>query len=105
MVNHDEFATKADLKTFKDEIIREFRVVSERLMDQIKLLAEGHSGVIQRFDRIDRRFDQVESRLDRIETRLDNIASRLDYIEKKNERQHLETRALINHSSLSRTSA
>ncbi|MBM4349989.1 MAG: hypothetical protein FJ106_08915 [Deltaproteobacteria bacterium] len=116
MVAHDEFATKADLKEFKDEIIHEFHVVSEGLMDHIKLLAEGHSGVVQRLDRVDTRFDQVEIRLDRVETRLDHMETRLDRVDtrfdqvetrldrvdtrldhmgKENERQHIETRALI----------
>ncbi len=137
MSSHDEFATKSDLKAFKDEIIHEFHVVSEGLMDQIKLLAEGHSGVVQRLDRVetrldhmdtrfdqvevrldhietrldrvetrldrvetrldhmDTRFDQMEVRLDHIETRLDRVETRLDHMEKENERQHIETRALI----------
>jgi chromosome segregation ATPase len=102
MVAQDEFATKADLKEFKEEIIHEFRIVSEGLTDQIKLLDEGHSGVVQRLDRMDTRFDQVEIRLDRVETRLDHmetrldrVEKRLDHMEKENERQHLETRALI----------
>ncbi|MDI6764464.1 MAG: hypothetical protein QME83_15780 [Thermodesulfobacteriota bacterium] len=92
MVARDEFATKDDLEKslgrFKEEIIHEFHVVSEGLMDHIKLLAEGHSGVVQRLDRVDAGFHQVETRLDRVETRL-------DHMEKENERQHIETRALI----------
>ena len=62
-----EAATKGDLQNFKAEIIHEFHVVSEGLIDQIKLLAEGHSGILHRFDRM----------------------------EKEDERQHSETRALI----------
>ena len=60
-------ATKKDLQAFKDEIIQQFHIISEGLMDQIKLLAEGHSGIIQRLDRI----------------------------EEANKHEHLETRALI----------
>jgi len=56
-----------DLKLFKEEIVHEFHVVSEGLGDQIKLVAEGHSVLVERLDRI----------------------------EKENERQHLETRSLI----------
>jgi hypothetical protein len=66
--------TKKDIQTFKDEIIHQFHIISEGLIDQIKLLAEGHSGIIQR--------------LDRVETRLDKM-------EEENKREHLETRALI----------
>lgn len=62
-----EVVTKEDVKEFKEEIIHEFHVISEGLIDQIKLLAEGHTGIIDRLDRM----------------------------EKENERQHLETRALV----------
>ena len=63
----NEVPTKEDLKKFKEEIIHEFHLISEGLIDQIKLLAEGHSGIIDRLDRM----------------------------EKENERQHQETRALV----------
>jgi hypothetical protein len=59
--------TKKDLQSFKDEIIHQFHIISEGLIDQIKLLAEGHSGIIQRLDRI----------------------------EDENKREHLETRPLL----------
>ena len=62
-----EVVTKEDMNKFKEEIIHEFHVISEGLIDQIKLLAEGHSGIIHRLDRM----------------------------EKENERQHQETRALV----------
>jgi RecB family exonuclease len=66
-----EVSTKGDLKKFKEEIVH---VISEGLIDQIKLLAEGHSGIIDRLSGMD---------------------VRLDRMEKENERQHLETRALV----------
>ncbi len=55
------------LNSFEDRVIHQFHIVAEGLIDQIKLLAEGHSGVIERLGRM----------------------------EKENERQHLETRALV----------
>ena len=70
----NEVPTKEDLKKFKEEIIHEFHLISEGLIDQIKLLAEGHSGIIDRLNRMD---------------------VRLDRMEKENERQHIETRALV----------
>ena len=70
----NEVSTKEDLKKFKEEIIHEFHLISEGLIDQIKLLAEGHSGIIDRLNRMD---------------------VRLDRMEKENERQHIETRALV----------
>jgi hypothetical protein len=63
----NEALAKEDFKKLKEEIVHEFHVISEGLIDQIKLLAEGHTGIIHRLDRM----------------------------EKENERQHLETRALV----------
>ena len=67
MSTRKDSAIKKDLQAFKDEIIQQFHIISEGLIDQIKLLAEGHSGIIQRLDRM----------------------------EEENKREHLETRALI----------
>jgi hypothetical protein len=60
-------AIKKDLQAFKGEIIQQFHIISEGLIDQIKLLAEGHSGILQRLDRM----------------------------EEENKREHSETRGLI----------
>jgi hypothetical protein len=51
----------------EERVVNQFHVIAEGLTDHIKLLAEGHTGII----------------------------SRLDRTEKENERQHLETRALV----------
>jgi hypothetical protein len=58
----------------KKRVVDQFHVVSEGLIDQIKLLAEDHSGIINRLDTVDERLDRME---------------------KENERQHLETRSLV----------
>ena len=55
------------LKDLEGGVVNQFHIISEGLMDHIKLLAEGDVGIVERFDRIER----------------------------ENERQHLETRALI----------
>jgi hypothetical protein len=62
MSAHEEAVTKEDLKRFKEGIAHEFHFISEGLGDQIKFVAEGHSVLVKRFDRM----------------------------EKENERQHLE---------------
>jgi chromosome segregation ATPase len=87
--------TKKDLKEFKEEIIHQFHIISEGLIDQIKLLAEGHSGIIEQVGGVKTRLDGVETRLDRVETRLDRVETRLDHMAKEGERQHLETRSLV----------
>jgi len=95
MVAHEEFATKKDLITFKEEIIHEFHIVTEGLTDHIKLLAEGHSGLAQKLDRVETRLEGVENRLDKVEIRFDHMETRFDHMEAENEHQHIETRALI----------
>ncbi len=54
-------------KGLEERVVNQFHIISEGLMDHIKLLADGHVGIVERLDRM----------------------------EKENERQHLETRALI----------
>jgi hypothetical protein len=54
-------------KGLEERVVNQFHIIAEGLTDQIKLLAEGHAGII----------------------------NRLDGMEKENERQHSETRALV----------
>jgi hypothetical protein len=63
------FENRMDLKFkgLEEQVVNQFHIISEGLMDQIKLLAEGHVGIVERLDRM----------------------------EKENEHQHLETRALV----------
>jgi len=62
------------LKDVEGRVVNQFHIISEGLMDHIKLLAEGHAGILNR---------------------LEGVEDRLARVEKENERQHLETRALI----------
>ena len=64
-----DFEERVDLKLtgLEERVVDQFHIISEGLVDQIKLLAEGHAGIVDRLDRM----------------------------EKENERQHIETRALV----------
>ena len=62
-----EARVDSKLAGLEERVVNQFHIISEGLVDQIKLLAEGHVGIVDRLDRM----------------------------EKENERQHLETRALI----------
>jgi hypothetical protein len=64
------------LRGLEERVVNQFHIVSGGLIDQIKLLAEGHAGIVDRLDRM----------------------------EKENERQHMETRALIKLSFAEYTS-
>ena len=45
MSAHQGNAIKKDLEDFKKELVHQFHMISEGLIDQIKLLAEGHWGL------------------------------------------------------------
>jgi hypothetical protein len=54
MNTREQAVTKEVLKLFKEEIVHEFHVVSEGLSDQIKLVAEGHSGLVKKIDKLEK---------------------------------------------------
>jgi hypothetical protein len=62
------------MNAFEKRVVDQFHIISGGLIDQIKLLAEGHAGIINRLNKVDERLGRME---------------------KENERQHLETRALV----------
>ena len=43
--------TKEDLKTFKEKIVHQFHVISEDVISQVKLVAEGVGNVNEKLDR------------------------------------------------------
>jgi acetyl-CoA carboxylase carboxyltransferase component len=56
-----EVATREDLEKFQQEIVHEFHVVSEGLIDQIKLSAEWHAGIVRRLDRMEKENNRQHS--------------------------------------------
>ena len=55
------------MERYSVEIHRHFDVVAESLRGDIRLIAEGHAYLVERFDGVDRRLDRVDGRLDAIE--------------------------------------
>jgi len=52
---------KNDLGSFKEEIIHQFHVVSEGVIDQVKQVAEGVANVDEK---LDRRFNELKAEID-----------------------------------------
>jgi uncharacterized coiled-coil protein SlyX len=65
--NAQEVRFDSKMKGLEERVVNQFHIISEGLVDHIKLLSEGHVGIVERLARM----------------------------EKENERQHLETRALV----------
>ena len=52
---------KQDLKGFKEEILHQFHVISEGVIDQVKQVAEGVANVDEK---LDRRFNELKAEID-----------------------------------------
>ncbi len=63
-------ATKEDLQNFKEEILHQFHIISEGVIDQVKQVAEG---VVNVNEKLDRRFDEVKTEIQ--ETRQEILAA------------------------------
>jgi hypothetical protein len=63
-------ATKEDLHNFKEEILHQFHVISEGVIDQVKQVAEGVATVNEK---LDRRFTELKGEIQ--ETRQEVLAA------------------------------
>jgi len=63
-------ATKEDLQNFKEEIVYQFHVISEGVIDQVKQVAEGVANVNEK---LDRRFNELKAEIQ--ETRQEVLAA------------------------------
>ena len=63
-------ATKEDLQNFKEEIVHQFHVISEGVIDQVKQVAEGVANVNEK---LDRRFNELKAEIQ--ETRQEVLAA------------------------------
>ena len=52
--------TKEDLENFKEEMLHQFQVFSERVIDQVKQVAEGVATVNEK---LDRRFNELKAEI------------------------------------------
>ena len=62
-------STKEDLQNFKEEILHQFHIISEGVIDQVKQVAEG---VMNVNEKLDRRFDELKVEIQ--ETRQEILA-------------------------------
>ena len=61
---------KEDLKSFQEEIVHQFHVISEGVIDQVKQVAEGVGNVNEK---LDRRFNELKAEIQ--ETRQEVLAA------------------------------
>ena len=61
---------KEDLKSFQEEIVHQFHVISQGVIDQVKQVAEGVANVNEK---LDRRFNELKAEIQ--ETRQEVLAA------------------------------
>jgi len=67
-----------------DETIKRYMgVLVEQVTDQIKIVAEGHMMLVERFDRVDERLDGMDQRFDQVDQRLDGMDQRFDQVDQR----------------------
>jgi predicted DNA-binding protein YlxM (UPF0122 family) len=76
---------KQDLKGFKEEIVHQFHVISEGVIDQVKQVAEGVANVDEK---LDRRFNELRAEIQ--ETRQEVK----EFLELKHRVEKIETRSI-----------
>jgi len=67
---------------------RETRVLLEDVRSGLKIVAEGHTSIVRRLDKVedkleqhDHRFDQLEGKLGQVDGRLNKIEGQLDQLQ------------------------
>jgi len=102
--------SKEDLKKFRDEIVHQFHVVSEGVIDQVKLVADGVATVNNQLDRtrkelkeeIDNKTQpiaqavlELSGRVNALDSRVIALDSRVIALDSKVDRVHEELKAEI----------
>jgi DNA polymerase sigma len=95
--------SKEDLKKFRDEIVHQFHVVSEGVIDQVKLVADGVATVNNQLDRtrkelkeeIDNKTQPIAQAVLELSGRVNALDSRVIALDSKVDRVHEELKAEI----------
>lgn len=58
-----------------------FEVLMEDVQTSVKVIAEGHSALVEHLERMNSRFDRLETRFDGLETRFDRLETRVSGLE------------------------
>jgi len=61
----------------------QFTVILESIETQIKVLADGHLSLNEKFDRVDNKVDRLDDRLVRVEDRLTGVENKVNRLDNK----------------------
>ncbi len=87
---------KEDLKKFKEEIIRQFHVVSEGVIDQVKLVGEGVATTNEKLERTRKELkEEIDNRTQRIAQALLELSGKVVALDGKVDKVHQELKTEI----------
>ena len=88
--------TREDLKSFKEEIIHQFHVVSEGVIDQVKLVAEGVATVNEKVDRTRKELkEEIDNKTQPIALAVLDLSGKVVALDGKIDRIHQELKTEI----------
>jgi hypothetical protein len=88
--------TKEDLKTFKEEIVHQFHVISEDVITQVKQVAEGVANVNEKTDRTRQELkEEIDNKTQPIAQALTILDGKVTALDRKVDRIHQELKTEI----------
>jgi len=96
MNGRKESATKEDLKNFKEEILHQFHVISEGVIDQVKQVAEGVATVNEGLDRTRKELkEEIDNKTQPIAQAVLELSGKVAALDGKVDRIHQELKREI----------
>jgi phage-related minor tail protein len=88
--------TKQDLKSFKEEIVHQFHVISEGVIDQVKLVAEGVETVNEELERTRKELkEEIDNKTQPIAQAVLELSGKVVALDGKVDRMHQELKTDI----------
>jgi len=69
-----------NIKQFKEEVIRHFDVVAEKIEDKIQIVSEQVAANTEKLEEHDQRFDKLDQKFENVETTLETIKLDIEII-------------------------
>ena len=96
MTSQKSGLNKDDLKSFKEEIIHQFHVVSEGVIDQVKLVAEGVTTANEKLERTRKELkEEIDNKTQPIAQAVLELSGKVVAIDGKLDRIHQELKTEI----------
>lgn len=75
-----QYMAEENIKQFKEEVIRHFDVVAEKIEDKIQIVSEQVAANTEKLEEHDQRFDKLDQKFENVETTLETIKLDIEII-------------------------